>query len=60
MITFDQTSSGHKRWSCCCGRAAIRQPYMSNYQWADALLAFINKHDSCEEEIIRDACTLLL
>ena len=47
MMTFDLASSGYKRGSCCCGRAVVRQPYMTDYQWAAGLVAFRVSHKSC-------------
>ncbi len=47
MITFDHTSSGYKRGSCVCGRAVVKQPYMTPYQWAAALMGFRSTHKNC-------------
>ncbi len=51
MITFDQTSSGYQRGSCECGRAVVRQPYMTPYQWASAMLEFRSSHKSCGQKL---------
>lgn len=40
----DQTSSGLQRLSCSCGRAVVKQPYMSMAEWAWAQEEFKIAH----------------
>ena len=32
-FAFDYTSSGHQRVTCKCGKATVRQPYMTDTDW---------------------------
>ncbi len=40
----DRTISGYIRWSCTCGRAVIRQPYMTDSVWGTTIVEFRNRH----------------
>jgi len=43
-FTFDYTSSGHQRVTCKCGKAIVRQPYMTDGDWCQTLHEFEVNH----------------
>jgi hypothetical protein len=47
-VTKDQTSSGHERYTCVCGKSLVRQPYMQGLMWISKWTRFVNQHSKCE------------
>ena len=49
LVTFDTTSSGHKRITHGkCARAVVRQPWMTDAQWDKPIEEFVVLHSKCE------------
>lgn len=58
VVVFDQTLSGHLRYSCksCNGRAVVRQPYMNNVQWQMARERFFTEHPDFVKGKVSGTC----
>jgi hypothetical protein len=53
-VVSDPTYSGRPRWSCDCGAALVRQPYMTETDWAGATTAFFSQHGRSEPDPVRE------